>query len=134
VRDIVNALFVRDGQVLLARRSPHRRTYPGRWSFPGGHVEPNETLTEALVREVREEIGVVPTTFSFRRIIADPNAAHTDPATYHMYRVFAWNGGEPALLGDEHTELGWFEPAVAVTLSDLALEKYRPLLRSMISG
>jgi 8-oxo-dGTP diphosphatase len=49
MRTIVNALFVRDGMVLLARRSPHRSTYPGLWSFPGGHVEQGETLAEALV-------------------------------------------------------------------------------------
>lgn len=51
MRNIVNALFVRDGAVLLARRSPHRSTYAGLWSFPGGHVEPGEMLIEALALE-----------------------------------------------------------------------------------
>ena len=134
MRTIVNALFVRDGMVLLARRSPHRSTYPGLWSFPGGHVEQGETLAEALVREVQEEVGVTPTTFSFLGIIADPNTAADDPATYHMYAVTVWDGGEPALRGDEHTELCWFKPTVAITLSDLALEEYRALLGGMISG
>jgi 8-oxo-dGTP diphosphatase len=134
MRTIVNALFVREGSILLARRSPDRTAYPGRWSFPGGHVEHNETLPEALVREVQEEIGVMPTTFSFIGTIADPNTAKTDPATYHMYQVSEWIGGEPALLGKEHTELCWFKPSVAIALSDLALEEYRPLLRGMISG
>lgn len=45
--NIVNALLVREGTVLLARRSPRRAAYPGLWSFPGGHVEANETLDEA---------------------------------------------------------------------------------------
>jgi mutator protein MutT len=89
--------------VLLARRSPHRSTYPGLWSFPGGHVEQGETLAEALVREVQEEVGVTPTTFSFLGTIADRNTAESDPATYHMYAVTVWDGGEPALRGDEHT-------------------------------
>jgi 8-oxo-dGTP diphosphatase len=65
MRDIVNALLVRDGGVLLTRRSQHRAAYGGLWSFPGGHVEPGETLTEALVREVQEEVGLTPTRFSF---------------------------------------------------------------------
>ena len=134
MRTIVNALFVRDGMVLLARRSPHRSTYPGLWSFPGGHVEQGETLAEALVREAQEEVGVTPTTFSFLEVIADPNTAADDPATYHMYAVTIWAGGEPSLRGDEHTELCWFKPAVAITLPDLALEEYRPLLGRMISG
>src|ERR1700726_4811085 len=74
VRSIVNALFIRDGMVLLARRSPHRTTYPALWSFPGGHVEQDESLTDALIRELREEVGVVPTSFSFLTTITDPHA------------------------------------------------------------
>jgi 8-oxo-dGTP diphosphatase len=125
MRNIVNA-FIRDGAVLLTRRSPHRSVYPGLWSFPGGHVEePHETLVEALVREVREEVGVVPISFSFLVSIADPNASDVDPTTYHMYSVTAWKGGEPTLLGDEHTELQWFPLATAIALPDLALDEYR---------
>jgi 8-oxo-dGTP diphosphatase len=125
---------VRDGKVLLVRRSPHRGAYPGRWSFPGGHVEPHETLTEALIREIREELAVAPTSFSFLGSIKDPHATEADPATYHMYSVTAWEGGEPTLLGDEHTELYWFAPAAAIALPDLALEEYRPLFSDMIGA
>jgi len=56
--DIVNGLLVRDGLVLMARRSRHRRSYSDTWSFPGGHVEPGETFDEALVRELHEELGI----------------------------------------------------------------------------
>jgi 8-oxo-dGTP diphosphatase len=131
MRDIVNALFVRDGMVLLTRRSPHRAAYPGLWSFPGGHVEQHEALIDALIREVGEEVGVVPKSFSFLASIIDPYAPENDPATYHIYTVSAWDGGEPMLLGDEHTELQWFPPAAAITLPDLALEEYRPLFRHL---
>jgi len=92
MRNIVNAIFMRKGMVLLARRSAHRSAYPGLWSFPGGHVEQHETLTEALVREVSEEVGVTPTNFSFFVRISDPNAFEADPATYHMYRIAATEG------------------------------------------
>src|SRR4030088_195708 len=45
------------GRLLLIRRAnePHR----GLWSLPGGRVEPGETTEEAIVREVREETGLV---------------------------------------------------------------------------
>src|SRR5947209_6598947 len=108
MRYIVNALFIREGRVLLARRSPQRKAYATMWSFPGGHVEKNETLADALVRELREEVGVVPTTFASLGSISDPNANATDAATYYMYSVTAWEGGEPALIGSEHTALAWF--------------------------
>lgn len=136
-RTIVNAVLVRDGAVLLARRSPHRATYPGLWSFPGGHVEESETLEAALVREVGEEIGVVPTAFRPLDAIADPNAPRADPVTYHLadpvtYHLFAvdaWSGGEPSLLGDEHSELRWSDLRTACDLPGLALDDYRRVFR-----
>jgi 8-oxo-dGTP diphosphatase len=134
VRHIVNALLIRDGNVLLARRSPHRAAYAGLWSFPGGHQEPNETLTEALVREVQEEMGVTPTDFAFLRLINDPNTAEDDAATYHMYAVTAWEGGEPALVSDEHTELRWLSAEQVSALTDFAIPEYRPLLVDALRG
>jgi 8-oxo-dGTP diphosphatase len=123
LRHIVNALLTRDRTVLLARRGPHRVAYPNRWSFPGGHVEVGETLDEALTRELREEIGVTPAKCEFLGTIPDP----TSEATYHLYAVTAWAGGEPAMTGDEHTALHWFAIDAAAMLPELALEEYRPI-------
>jgi 8-oxo-dGTP diphosphatase len=134
MRDIVNGLFVRNGTILLARRSPHRRAYPNLWSFPGGHVEKNETLDEALVRELREEVGVVPTKYTPLGSINDPNSEVGDAITYHMYSITSWEGGEPTIVGDEHTELGWFSLDAAVALRDLALEEYQPLFRKLAAA
>ena len=56
-RVVVGAAIVRDGRVLACRRtSPVEAA--GRWELPGGKVEPGETPEAALVREVREELGV----------------------------------------------------------------------------
>ena len=132
--DIVNALLLRRGTVLLARRSPHRKAYPGLWSFPGGHVEAGETLEQALIREAREEIGIAPTVYAAIAKVADPNAPEAAPITYHMFAVTAWESGEPAIMDDEHTKLGWFPLATACALPDLALEEYRPLLNKLLSA
>jgi 8-oxo-dGTP diphosphatase len=131
MRNIVNALLVREGTVLLARRSPQRAAYPGLWSFPGGHVEANETLDEALIRELCEEVRVTPTRSISLGLISDPNAEAAEPVTYHMYAVTAWEGGEPTMIGDEHTELRWFLLEAASGLPDLALEEYRALFRKL---
>lgn len=54
---VVAAAIVRDGKVLAAQRGPHGRQ-PLLWELPGGKVEGGETDAEALVREIREELGV----------------------------------------------------------------------------
>jgi 8-oxo-dGTP diphosphatase len=128
VRQIVNALLVRRATVLLAKRSLRRRTYAGLWSFPGGHVEQGESFEDALVRELQEEVGIVPITYRLLRSMDDPNATPADPVAYHMYIVTGWQGGEPTILDDEHSELRWFTRTAAITLPDLALNEYRSML------
>ena len=57
VIEVVAAVFLRDDRVLCLRRSAGR-SMAGQWEFPGGKVEVNETLSEALVREIKEELCV----------------------------------------------------------------------------
>ncbi|HZC70402.1 MAG TPA: (deoxy)nucleoside triphosphate pyrophosphohydrolase [Jatrophihabitans sp.] len=54
---VVGAAIVRDGRVLAARRAGPA-DLAGRWEFPGGKVEPDESEAAALMRECREELGV----------------------------------------------------------------------------
>lgn len=52
-------LSVETGRVMLVLRS-HKTSYPNHFSFVGGKIESNETHTEALLREITEEMGYVP--------------------------------------------------------------------------
>lgn len=105
MRHIVNAVFVGPDGVLLARRSPQRKNYPDCWSFPGGHFEEGENLNDALVREIGEELAVVPLTFEPLMRIPDPHAV-AEPITYHMYLVRDWRG-VPKIVDTEYSELRW---------------------------
>jgi len=51
------ALVDADGRVLIAQR-PEGKQLAGLWEFPGGKLEPGETPEEAVVRELREELGI----------------------------------------------------------------------------
>ena len=54
---VVAVAFDKDGRFLMTSR-PEGKVYAGYWEFPGGKVEAGETLEEALVREMKEELGV----------------------------------------------------------------------------
>jgi 8-oxo-dGTP diphosphatase len=64
----VGALFISpDRKVLLGLRAPWKKVWPLHWDTIGGRVEDSESLDDALIREVQEEVGVTPTQF---RLIA----------------------------------------------------------------
>ena len=54
---VVCAIIERKGLILACCRSP-RQTNAGLWEFPGGKVRRSESLRSALVREIREELGI----------------------------------------------------------------------------
>lgn len=53
------ALIDQDGRILMSQR-PIGKDFAGKWEFPGGKMEANETPEQTVVRELREELGVEP--------------------------------------------------------------------------
>lgn len=58
VQKAVAAVLVRPGAFLAVRRKQSMTRDPGVWEFPGGKIESGETETDAIRREVQEELGV----------------------------------------------------------------------------
>ncbi|MEP2828579.1 NUDIX hydrolase [Parvibaculum sp.] len=132
MRRTAGAFFVKDGRVLLARRAAHKETYPDCWDIVGGHVEPGETVEQALIRETMEELGVTPLQFEAVGLFAEPLPERYGEAVHHFFRVTEWRG-EPSLTDDEHTELRWFTLDEACTLEDLAIPEYRELFAILLT-
>jgi 8-oxo-dGTP diphosphatase len=107
----VSAAIVRAGKILLVRRA--RAPAQGLFSLPGGVVEVGETLTQAVIREVREEtsLAIQPVALAgFRETITrDPNGRIE---RHFVILPFAarWLAGEVA-LNEELSEARWLHPA-----------------------
>lgn len=54
---VVAAIFVQEEKILAMKRAAHK-PLPGKWEFPGGKIENNESAEEALIREIKEELDV----------------------------------------------------------------------------
>ena len=78
-----------DGTFLLAQRPPDK-IWAGYWEFPGGKIESGETPHHALVRELREELGITVTTAYpwVTRVYTYPHAT----VRLNFFRVRAWSG------------------------------------------
>jgi len=131
--DLACGIFLRNGLLLLVRRGPDKDWYPGRWDIVGGHVEKGESVEAALVRECVEEVGLRPIRYGSLAQLPEPEETGHKKARYHVYLITEWDGGEPRLLGDEHTEMGWMEPAKAAALPDLSHPQYASAFRALIS-
>ncbi len=100
---VVAAAIERDGRYLAARRTKPDWA-AGRWEFPGGKVEAGESEVYALVREIREELGVE---ISVGARVPGEWPLH-DELVLHLY-VATLMYGEPQPL-DHHDELRWLAP------------------------
>ena len=57
MKQVVAALIVQDGKMLVCQRTRHQ-TMPLKWEFPGGKIEEGEQPRDALRRELDEELGI----------------------------------------------------------------------------
>ena len=88
----VSSIVVENGKVLLVKRK-----YPpgkGKWGLPGGHVEYGETLTEAVIREIKEETNYEIETVRYLfpcTVIKKNSPEDVDPPKYH-YIIHVFEG------------------------------------------
>jgi 8-oxo-dGTP diphosphatase len=125
----VGGVLVKEGHILLGHRSPNRALYPNVWDVFGGHVEANETPEDALIRELKEELGVEPKQWSY----LDTITANTgnDVIESRIYVVTDWHGAPTNQQPEEHAMIQWFSLQSAVCL-ELPNPTYRSIFARAI--
>jgi 8-oxo-dGTP diphosphatase len=121
ITDVAVAVFIKpDGSFLLSSR-PDGKPYAGYWEFPGGKIEPGESVCDALRRELIEELNVVidecAPWFTFMM--------HYQHATVRLYtwRVTAWHDADAGLPnargmhGLEGQQFAWQANVAALNVS-----------------
>lgn len=103
----MGAIIVGGGRILAARRS-HPAVEAGRWEFPGGKVEPGELPDDALVREIREELGVWVTVDA--EFVPPEDAGWPIDSRHVLRSFFASIDHGVVQLADSHDELRWLTP------------------------
>jgi len=100
------ALVDADGRVLIAQR-PAGRAMAGLWEFPGGKIEPGERPEHTLIRELKEELGIIVTEPCLAPLTF---ASHAYPDFHLLMPLFVcrrWEGVPTALEGQA---LKWVRP------------------------
>lgn len=120
------ALVDLDSRVLVTSR-PKSKTMAGMWEFPGGKIELGETPEQALIRELKEELGIT----TFTSCLAPVNFASHEYEDFHLlmplYICRKWEG---ILQPRENQEMKWVRP---VNLRDLNMPPADiPLIHSLI--
>ena len=123
----VVAVIAEEGKLLLIRRAANVPA-PGKWCFPGGAIEPGETPEMALIRELREELGVD----------IKPTRVLWESVTPWGVFLMWWQASLPSNARltpnpKEVAEVFWMKPHDLVAARDL-LDSNRQFLEKVLSG
>lgn len=97
VIEVAVGVLLRPDQSFLLTTRPVGKVYAGYWEFPGGKLEPGETVNQALRRELQEELGLaIGTVKPWKVTMVDyPHAL----VRLHFCQVFDWSGELQMLEG-----------------------------------
>ncbi|WP_082108513.1 MULTISPECIES: (deoxy)nucleoside triphosphate pyrophosphohydrolase [unclassified Microbacterium] len=106
VIEVVAAVIEHEGKVLACRRRPEKAA-GGKWEFPGGKLEKGETHSEALVREIREELSTsIEVTAPLRT-----DDTVVGESTIRLICLRARLLGQPPTRSLDHDEIRWVRPS-----------------------
>ena len=104
--EVAAAVMLRDeGRSFLLAQRPPGKVYAGYWEFPGGKLEAGESVREALIRELHEELGITVTECApwLTRQFTYPHAT----VRLNFWRATAWTGEIGITAPLEHSAVDW---------------------------
>ena len=114
--DCVAFMLMKDGQLLVEKRKLTKRVVPGAVSVPGGHLEAGEQPEEALRREAREELGIMPLEMAYVCTLLHRSQEFRK---LHYFAVTWWEG---AITPHEAEAVVWI-PLTSLQTLDLDVDR-----------
>jgi len=103
------AVFIKNGKVLLEKRSPKEDNYAGFWALPGGHKKKSEKIKKTLAREMKEELNVDLSDYVFIGKFRDKDPTSKKNYMHNAFLCRKWKGAVRKTKEEE--QLKWFRIA-----------------------
>ena len=123
----VYLLLIKENQILLLKRA-NTGYEDGKYSLVAGHMDGNETIKQAMIREAREEAGII----IYEEDIKIATFLHrkTDPERFDFFlQCKKWNGEVENKEPDKCSELNWYDinnlPSNIIPCVKKAIENYQ---------
>ena len=125
VVQVAAGLICHEGRYLIAKRQEHVHL-GGLWEFPGGKVEKGERPEDALIRELREELGIE---VSERCLAPYTFASHGYEAFHLLMPLYVCRKWKGEVVAQEGQELAWVRPS---RMSDFEMPPADEPLKAML--
>ena len=118
---VVAVIRNNEGKILLLKRSEREAAYPGKFTFPGGKIEDNDTVEETLRKETAEEAGL--TLKPEKVLLKDKSYIRPDGQTVKVFSYLCTvEDASRVTISDDFTEYRWVGADELPTLQHVGVE------------
>ena len=104
----VYLVLMKNDKILLSRRY-NTGYFDGYYSFPAGHLDGNETLKQAMVREIKEEIGIDLDPVDLELVHTMNRNILNNERVDFFFTAKQWQGEPKIMEPNKYDDLSWFE-------------------------
>ena len=102
--EVTAGIILKEDKILIAKRGLDKK-FSGRWEFPGGKLEPGESLQDCIKRELKEELNISIKNQEY--FITNEHEYDNFKVKIHSFLIREYNG---EIILNEHEELKWINP------------------------